>query len=142
MKIQVKYVYRVGLVHLIRRKFVILNFNKPIPRRHYHGHWNGLNGKNFFDERKGRVMNSSLAEHHVPVNADVPDIDIIFNDIPDKYTPLGAHGIGEIGIAATAATIANAVINATGKRMRSLLIHLISVRLIKELNDIFSLTIK
>ncbi len=78
----------------------------------------------FFDERKGRVVNATMAEYHVPVNADVPNIEVIFNDIPDEHTPLGAHGIGEIGITGVAAAIANAIYNATGKRIRSLPITL------------------
>ena len=43
-------------------------------------------------------MNPSLAEYHVPVHLDVPEIDVIWTDIPDPHTPLGARGIGEIGI--------------------------------------------
>ena len=77
-----------------------------------------------FDERSGRVMNPSLSEYHVPVHADVPDIDVIWNDLPDEHTPAGAHGIGEIGITGTAAAVANAVFNATGKRIRELPITL------------------
>jgi xanthine dehydrogenase YagR molybdenum-binding subunit len=77
-----------------------------------------------FDERSGRIMNRSLAEYHVPVHLDVPRIEIIYNDIPDDHTPLGAHGVGEIGITGAAAAIANAVFNATGKRIRELPITL------------------
>ncbi len=73
-----------------------------------------------FDERKGRVMNPSLAEYHLPVHLDVPAIDVIWTDIPDPHTPMGAHGIGEIGITGTGAAVANAVYNATGKRVRDL----------------------
>ena len=73
-----------------------------------------------FDERKGRVMNPSLAEYHVPTHFDVPEIDVMWTDIPDPHTPMGAHGIGEIGITGTAAAVANAVFNATGKRIRDL----------------------
>lgn len=73
-----------------------------------------------FDERTGRVMNPSLAEYHVPVHLDVPEIDVIWTDIPDPHTPMGAHGIGEIGITGTAAAVMNAVFNATGKRIRDL----------------------
>jgi xanthine dehydrogenase YagR molybdenum-binding subunit len=69
-------------------------------------------------------MNPSLAEYHVPVNLDVPHIDVLFNDIPDPYSPLGAHGIGEIGITGVAAAIANAIYHATGKRIRELPITL------------------
>ena len=78
----------------------------------------------FFDTRHGRLVNASLAEYHVPVQLDVPDIEILFNDIPDPYSPLGVRGIGEIGITGIAAAIANAVYNATGKRVRELPITL------------------
>ncbi len=77
-----------------------------------------------FDERYGRIMNPSLSEYHVPVHMDVPDIDVIWTDIPDPHTPMGAHGVGEIGITGTAAAVANAIYNATGKRMRDLPITL------------------
>lgn len=77
-----------------------------------------------FDERNGRVMNRSLAEYHVPVNMDVPEIDVMWTDIPDPHTPMGARGVGEIGITGTAAAIANAVYNACGKRIRDLPITL------------------
>jgi xanthine dehydrogenase YagR molybdenum-binding subunit len=73
-----------------------------------------------FDERNGRIMNPSLAEYHVPVHMDVPKIDVIWTDIPDPHAPMGARGIGEIGITGVGAAIANAVYNATGKRIRSL----------------------
>lgn len=83
-----------------------------------------LTEETLFDERRGRIMNPSLAEYHVPVHLDVPHIEIIYNDIPDEHTPLGAHGVGEIGITGVAAAIANAVFNATGKRIRELPITL------------------
>jgi len=73
-----------------------------------------------FDERSGRIMNPSLAEYHVPVHLDVPEIDVIWTEIPDPYTPMGAHGVGEIGITGVAAAVANAIFNATGKRIRDL----------------------
>ncbi|UAJ10546.1 xanthine dehydrogenase family protein molybdopterin-binding subunit [Glacieibacterium megasporae] len=77
-----------------------------------------------FDERNGRIMNPSLAEYHVPVQMDVPDIDVIWTDIADPHTPMGAHGVGEIGITGVAAAVANAIYNATGKRIRDLPITL------------------
>ena len=77
-----------------------------------------------FDERNGRIMNPSMAEYHVPVHMDVPDIDVIWTDIPDPHTPMGARGIGEIGITGVGAAVANAVYNATGKRVRDLPITL------------------
>ncbi len=77
-----------------------------------------------FDERNGRIMNPSLAEYHVPVHMDVPEIDVIWTDIPDPHTPMGARGVGEIGITGVGAAVANAVLNATGKRVRDLPITL------------------
>ncbi|WP_110654695.1 xanthine dehydrogenase family protein molybdopterin-binding subunit [Salinicola halimionae] len=73
-----------------------------------------------FDPRSGRVMNPSLADYHVPVQMDVPEIDVMWTDIPDPHTPMGAHGIGEIGITGVGAAVANAVYNACGKRVREL----------------------
>ena len=80
--------------------------------------------KTQFDERFGRVMNPSLAEYHVPVHMDVPEIDIMWTDVPDPHSPMGARGIGEIGITGVGAAVANAVYNATGKRIRDLPITL------------------
>lgn len=77
-----------------------------------------------FDERNGRIMNPSLAEYHVPVHLDVPEIDVIWTDIPDPHAPMGAHGIGEIGITGVAAAVANAIYDATGTRVRDLPITL------------------
>jgi xanthine dehydrogenase YagR molybdenum-binding subunit len=77
-----------------------------------------------FDERTGRIMNPSLAEYHVPVHLDVPSIELMWTDIPDPYAPAGARGIGEIGITGVAAAVANAVYNATGRRVRDLPITL------------------
>jgi xanthine dehydrogenase YagR molybdenum-binding subunit len=83
-----------------------------------------LTEETLFDERRGRIMNPSLAEYHIPVNLDVPRIEIIYTGIPDEHAPLGARGIGEIGITGVAAAIANAVFHATGKRVRDLPITL------------------
>ncbi|MGV7243268.1 xanthine dehydrogenase family protein molybdopterin-binding subunit [Caballeronia sp. M23-90] len=77
-----------------------------------------------FDERTGRVMNPSLADYHVPVHLDVPEIDIIWSEEADPHTPMGARGVGEIGITGVGAAVANAVFNATGKRIRDLPITL------------------
>jgi len=77
-----------------------------------------------FDERTGRVMNPSLADYHVPVHLDVPAIDIIWSEDADPHTPMGARGVGEIGITGVGAAVANAVFNATGKRIRDLPITL------------------
>jgi xanthine dehydrogenase YagR molybdenum-binding subunit len=51
-------------------------------------------------------MNPSLAEYHLPVHMDVPEIDVIWTDIPDPNAPMGAHGIGEIGITGVGAAVA------------------------------------
>ena len=72
------------------------------------------------DERNGRIMNPSLAEYHVPVHLDVPQIDVMWTDIPDPHAPMGARGIGEIGITGTSAAIVNAIYNACGVRVREL----------------------
>jgi xanthine dehydrogenase YagR molybdenum-binding subunit len=77
-----------------------------------------------FDERNGRIMNPSLAEYHVPVHLDVPEINVIWTDEPDPHAPVGARGVGEIGITGVGAAVANAVFNATGKRVRDLPITL------------------
>ena len=67
----------------------------------------------------GRVANESLAEYHVPVNADIGTIDVTVLNIPDvKFNPIGSRGIGEIGVTGAAAAVANAIYNATGKRIR------------------------
>jgi xanthine dehydrogenase YagR molybdenum-binding subunit len=77
-----------------------------------------------FDERTARIMNPSLAEYHIPVHMDVPRIEVMWTDIPDPHAPAGARGIGEIGITGVAAAIANAIFNATGRRVRDLPITL------------------
>ncbi|HET7884679.1 MAG TPA: xanthine dehydrogenase family protein molybdopterin-binding subunit [Bradyrhizobium sp.] len=79
-----------------------------------------LTEETLFDERKGRIMSASIADYHVPVHLDVPDIEVLWTDIPDPRTPMGARGIGEIGTTGVAAAIANAAFNATGKRVRDL----------------------
>lgn len=77
-----------------------------------------------FDERTGRIVNPSLSEYHLPVHMDVPYIDVLWTDIPDPHTPMGARGIGEIGITGTGAAVANAIYNACGNRVRELPITL------------------
>ena len=77
------------------------------------------------DLRTGRIVNRDLAEYHVPVNADIPEIDITFVDEVDTViNPIGAKGIGEIGITGVVAAIGNAVYHATGVRVRDLPITL------------------
>ncbi|MFF4761559.1 xanthine dehydrogenase family protein molybdopterin-binding subunit [Streptomyces sp. NPDC001292] len=73
-----------------------------------------------FDPGTGRVANATFADYLIPVNADVPDLDVLFVGQPDPQTPIGTKGVGELGIPGTAAAIANAVFHATGRRVRSL----------------------
>lgn len=84
-----------------------------------------LEEESLLDHTFGRFMNHNLAEYHVTVNADVHDIDVIFvEEHDDIVNPIGAKGLGEIGIVGVAAAISNAVYHATGKRIRSLPITL------------------
>jgi xanthine dehydrogenase YagR molybdenum-binding subunit len=76
------------------------------------------------EAKNGRFANANIAEYLVPTNADVPAMDIHFLNIPDlAFNPLGARGIGEIGITGTPAAIGNAVFNATGIRVRDFPIY-------------------
>lgn len=78
-----------------------------------------LHEETMMDHRFGRIMNANIAEYHIPVNADVHDIQVIFIEEPDeRINRLGVKGIGEIGIVGVPAAIANAVYHATGKRIR------------------------
>jgi xanthine dehydrogenase YagR molybdenum-binding subunit len=83
-----------------------------------------LHEETLIDHKLGRIMNANIAEYHVPVNADVHDIKVIFIDEADDSNPLGIKGVGEIGIVGVPAAIANAVFHATGKRVRDLPITL------------------
>jgi xanthine dehydrogenase YagR molybdenum-binding subunit len=74
-----------------------------------------------YDPNNGRVVTRDLAQYLVPVHADIPEIEVQFIDKPDPLiSPIGARGIGEIGITGITAAIANAIYNATGKRVRDL----------------------
>ena len=78
-----------------------------------------LHEESHIDPVYGRTANENLAEYHVPVNADIGVLDVTCLNIPDtKFQPLGGRGIGEIGITGAAAAVANAIYNATGKRVR------------------------
>jgi xanthine dehydrogenase YagR molybdenum-binding subunit len=84
-----------------------------------------LHEETLIDQDFGRVMNANIAEYHVPVNADVHEVQVIFVDEPDDtINPLGIKGLGEIGIVGVAAAIANAIYHATGKRIRDVPITL------------------
>lgn len=84
-----------------------------------------LHEEAMIDHQLGRCMNHNLAEYHIPVHADMGDIEVIFVEENDEVVnPLGSKGVGEIGIVGVAAAVANAVFHATGKRIRSLPITL------------------
>ncbi len=73
------------------------------------------------DPGTGLVLNDNLAEYHVPVNADIGQVEVRMLDVPDEHASrLGVRGAGEIGTVSTAAAVANAVWHATGKRIREL----------------------
>ncbi len=80
-----------------------------------------LSEESLLDPKTGRFTTADLGSYHIPVNADIPHIDVLFTDKPDtNFNSLGARGVGEIGITGVAAAIANAVFNATGVRLRDL----------------------
>jgi xanthine dehydrogenase YagR molybdenum-binding subunit len=78
-----------------------------------------------YDPQNGAPINSNLADYIVSVNADTPSMEVHFLDYPDKeVNPLGARGIGEIGLAGIAAAITAATYHATGVRVRELPIRI------------------
>jgi xanthine dehydrogenase YagR molybdenum-binding subunit len=80
-----------------------------------------LTEESVLDPHRGNFVTRSFADYHIPVNLDVGTIDVAFIPEDDKIVnKLGVKGIGEVGIVGVAASIANAVFNATGKRVRSL----------------------
>jgi xanthine dehydrogenase YagR molybdenum-binding subunit len=80
-----------------------------------------LTEESILDPRWGNFVTRSLADYHVPSNLDIGKIETIFIDEEDtKPNKLGVKGIGEVGIVGVAAAVANAIFNATGKRVRSL----------------------
>ncbi|MCG5479893.1 xanthine dehydrogenase family protein molybdopterin-binding subunit [Sinorhizobium alkalisoli] len=77
------------------------------------------------DPRDGRPVNAHMADYLMPVNLDIPKLEALFVDEVDPHVnPLGVKGLGEIALVGTAPAIANAVFHATGKRVRSLPIHI------------------
>jgi xanthine dehydrogenase YagR molybdenum-binding subunit len=80
-----------------------------------------LHEESVLDHRYGRFMNHNLAEYHIPVCNDSPDIEVIFVEEHDEIVnPLGVKGLGEIGIVGIPPAVANAVFHATGKRINDL----------------------
>lgn len=77
------------------------------------------------DHNLGRIVNNDFAEYHIPVHADMPEFEVVFVPEDDSLVnPVGAKGIGELGINGAAAAVCNAIYHATGKRIRSLPITL------------------
>jgi xanthine dehydrogenase YagR molybdenum-binding subunit len=71
------------------------------------------------DKRHGYFVNHDFAEYHIPVHADIPEIEAIYlPELDDKANPLKSKGVGELGISGAGAAIANAVYNACGVRIR------------------------
>jgi xanthine dehydrogenase YagR molybdenum-binding subunit len=68
----------------------------------------------------GRIANATFGDYLIPVNADVPDMDVVFVGDPDPANPIGVKGVGEVGFVGVPAAIANAVYHATGRRVRAL----------------------
>jgi xanthine dehydrogenase YagR molybdenum-binding subunit len=84
----------------------------------------GLHEETIMDEKLGKYINTNLGEYHIPVHADIHELDVIFADEKDTLiNELGVKGVGEIGLVAVPAAIANAVYHATGTRITKLPIH-------------------
>ncbi|HEX8736305.1 MAG TPA: xanthine dehydrogenase family protein molybdopterin-binding subunit [Pyrinomonadaceae bacterium] len=80
-----------------------------------------LHEESILDPRWGNFVTRSFADYHVPANLDIGEIETVFLDEEDKIVnKLGVKGIGEVGIVGVAAAVANAIFNATGKRVREL----------------------
>ncbi len=80
-----------------------------------------LQEETLIDRASGRIVNANIADYHMPVNADVPDLEVMTVEAPDLATgALGAKGAGELPMVGVAPAIANAVFHATGKRVRKL----------------------
>lgn len=83
-----------------------------------------LHEETIIDHQFGKYMNANLAEYHIPVHADIHDLEVIFVEEKDDFVnDLGVKGVGEIGIVGMPPAIANAIFHATGKRINDLPIH-------------------
>jgi len=71
------------------------------------------------DAETGRIANPTFGDYLIPVNADIPELDVVFVGRPDPLTPIGTKGVGEVGLPGIAAAVSNAVYHATGRRIRS-----------------------
>lgn len=80
-----------------------------------------LTEESLIDPRYGNFVTRSFGDYHIPANLDIGEIETVFIDEEDKFVnKMGVKGIGEVGIVGVAAAVANAIFNATGKRVRSL----------------------
>lgn len=80
-----------------------------------------LHEEGIIDHRYGRWVNNNFADYHVAVNADVPEIEVLFVNKPDPVlNPMGSKGMGEVGIVGFSAAVCNAIFHATGKRIREI----------------------
>lgn len=121
-----------GLLRVVRVVSVIDGgriLNEKLARSQIVGATVGGIGQAMFEETitdapSGRIANATFGDYLVAVNADMPDIDVVFVGAPDRNTATGTKGVGEIGLVGVAAAIANAVYHATGRRLRSLPITL------------------
>ena len=117
-----------GLIRIARIVSVVDGgriLNEKLARSQIVGGTIGGIGQAIFEEtitdaETGRIANATFGDYLIPVNADVPDIEVTFVGGPDRMTPTGTKGIGEIGLAGIAPAVANAVFHATGRRIRSL----------------------
>ena len=108
-------------IHLARNSPAGVNAVKQVAHGAVGGIGMALTEEVMIDTRYGRYTNANLADYHVPVNADAPPMEIVFvNKADNIISPTGAKGIGEIALVGVAPAIANAVFNATGKRIRQL----------------------
>lgn len=83
-----------------------------------------LHEETIVDHHFGKYMNPNLAEYHIPVHADIQDLEVIFVEEKDDFVnALGVKGVGEIGVVGVPPAIANAIFHATGKRIHNLPIH-------------------
>jgi xanthine dehydrogenase YagR molybdenum-binding subunit len=114
-------------MHLLRKYFFLLFISVLIClpftsfKSAYQTAQEALTEESIIDPRYGNFATRSFADYHVPSNLDVGKLDAMFINEEDKIAnTLGVKGIGEVGIVGVAGAIANAVFNATGKRIRNL----------------------
>ncbi|GGN79395.1 hypothetical protein GCM10011579_063810 [Streptomyces albiflavescens] len=126
--VEVRVDAELGLVRIARIVSVIdggRNLNEKTARSQIVGGTVGGIGMALFedtitDARSGRITNGTFGDYLIPVNADVPDMDVVFVGDRGRGSPIGTKGIGEVGLVGIAAAVTNAVHHATGKRIRSL----------------------